>query len=145
MTLSVSSEGARAQEVARRIGPRGAHDAATRMYCGAAHPEPGNRGAIPRPFGRRAEEEELLEAQFSLENVAFAQPGLLLDVPRGENLAVKDRLFQSRTVLGKGVDDGVPPRLALRGPGRRTFLDVIRGVLDEDGHDVLAGRSHGRV
>src|SRR6476661_4139398 len=97
---------------------------------------------IPPP-GRGAEEEQLLQGQLSLEDVAFRQSPLTLQIERGDYLAMADDVPDVRGVLRDGVDDRVAERLAMVVP--RAFAQVIRGVLHEAGHHVLARRRDRRV
>ena len=53
-------------------GGRSAHDAAARVRRRPAQVEARERGAVARPAGHRSQEEQLLEAQLALEDVAFA-------------------------------------------------------------------------
>ncbi len=64
-----------------------------------------------RPAGRGTEEEQLLERQLALEDVAFGEPPLALEVEGRQDLAVQDDVLDVRRVLGDGVDDGVAERL----------------------------------
>ena len=72
-----------------------------------------DRRAVLRPVGHRPEEEQLLERELALEDVALGQADDALDVRRREHLAVEDRALQVRRVLGERVDDRVAERLAL--------------------------------
>ena len=83
------------------------------MGRGSAHVEVADRRAVLRPARGGAEEEQLLERQLALEDVAFGQPELALEVERRQDLAVQDDVLDVRRVLGDGVDDGVAERLAL--------------------------------
>src|SRR5258708_31033297 len=55
-----------------------------------------------------------------------------------------DDVLDVRRILRDGVDDRVAERLAMRVP-TAVFLQVIRRVLDETRHDVLAGRRDRRI
>ena len=106
-----------------------------------------SRTGRPEPgvAGHRAVEEELLEAELALEDVALGQAEPALDVERGEDLAVEDDVADVRGDLGDPVDDGVAERLAVVVPGPEARVELVRGVLDEAADDVLAGRRHRRV
>ena len=56
----------------------------------AAHVEVADRRAVARPARHRAQEEELLERQLALEDVAFGEAELALEVERRQHLAVQD-------------------------------------------------------
>src|SRR5947208_7415273 len=74
----------------RREPSGSAHDSAARMGRRSAHVEVLNRGAELRPARYRAQEEKLLKREFSLEDVAFTQPPLALQVERRDNLLVQN-------------------------------------------------------
>ena len=80
-----------------------------------------------------------------MEDVAFGEPVILLQVPGREDLAVQDEVLKVGDVLGQRGDDRVTEFVTLRRPGLGTVLQVVGGVLDKDGHDVLAGRGHAGV
>ena len=61
------------QDPHRRVPARRAHDAAAGMRRRAAHVEVANRRPVLRPARRRAQEEQLLERQLALKDVAFGQ------------------------------------------------------------------------
>ena len=102
-----------------------------------------NRRAVLRPSGNRPQEQQLLERQLALKDVALAQPPFALEIERSDDLAVQDQRLQIRRVLGERVDHGIAEALALVIPGRA--VQVIRRVLHEARHHVLAGRRHRRV
>ena len=66
--------------------------------------------------GAGPQEEELLERQLALEDVALGEAEVALDVERRQDLPVEDQALQVRRVLGDRVDDGVAERLALLVP-----------------------------
>src|SRR5207237_1599757 len=78
------------EDAQRRVAARSAHDAAARMRGRSAHPQIANRRRVLRPPGNRAREEQLLERQLALEDVAFREPELALEVERRQNLPVQD-------------------------------------------------------
>ena len=90
----------------------------------AAHVEAADRRAVLRPARRRPQEEELLERELALEDVALRQPEHALDVERRQHLPVQDPLADVRRVDGDRVDDGVAERLALVVPV--ALLQVVR-------------------
>src|SRR6266540_6158667 len=135
----------RPENLERGDPPVGAHDSAARMGRRTAQPEVSNGGPEPRVAGHRAVEEELLEAELALEDVALGQAKAALDVERGEHLAVEDDVANVRGDLGDPVDDGVPKRLAIVVPRTETRVEVIWRVLDEAADHVLAGRRHRRI
>src|SRR5213596_1978925 len=71
---------------------RGAHDPAARVRGRTAHPQVPQRRSVPRPSRYRSVEEELLEGELALEDVALGQPEPVLDVLGGQDLRVQDQL-----------------------------------------------------
>ena len=108
---------ARAEHLQRRDPPVGAHDPAARVGRRAAQPEVADRRPEARLAGHRPVEEELLERQLALEDVALGQARRPLDVERRLDLAVEDDVADVRRELGDPVDDRVAERLALVVPG----------------------------
>ena len=108
----------------------------------AAHVEVLDRRPVLGPSRHGPQEEELLESQLALEDVAFREPEVALEVERREDLPVLDDVLDVRRVLGDRVDDRVAEGLALLVP---VALEVVGRVLHEARHDVLAGRSEGGV
>ena len=103
-----------------------------------------HRRLVLRPAGRGAQEEQLLERQLALEDVAFRQAEVALDVERRQHLPVQDDVLDVRRVLRDRVDDRVAERLAVLVPAA-LFLQVIRRVLHEARHHVLARRRDRRI
>src|SRR5689334_5306501 len=130
------------QDLLRGVLAVGAHDPAARVRRGAAHVEAADGRAVLRPPGSGAEEEELLERQLALEDVALGQAELALDVERREDLPVLDDALDVRRVLRDRVDDRVAERVAFLVP---VALQVVGRVLDEARHDVLARRRERRI
>src|SRR5687768_6157456 len=102
----------------------------------SAHVEPADRRAIAGPAWRGAQEEELLQRQLALEDVAFTQPELAFDIERREHLPMQDAVAQVGRELRDCLHHGVPKRFTLVVPGGS--LQVVWGVLHEARHDVLA-------
>src|SRR5689334_19606873 len=123
----------------------GAHDPATRMGRRPAQPQVADRRPEPGIARDGAVEEELLQRELALEDVAFGQPGGAFDVERGLDVAVEDDVVDVRRELGDPVDDRVAERLALVVPRAELRSELVRRVLDEAADDVLAGRRHRRV
>src|SRR5215210_5968592 len=81
-----SSRASLLKNAKRSVSSWRTHDAAARMGRRAAHVEALYRRLVLRPAGRGAEEKELLERQFTLEDVPFGQTEVPLDVERREDL-----------------------------------------------------------
>src|SRR5438093_1186559 len=145
MLSPLPSEGAGAENLPRRVGTGSTHDAAPGMNGGAAHPEVPDGGPIPGPARRRAQKENLLQAQLPLEDVPFTQARDLLDVPGGQYLTMEDGVPEGRTVLCQGVDDGVPEGFPLGWPRRGPFPQMVGSILHEDGHYMLSRGRDRRV
>src|ERR1043166_817314 len=118
------------QNLQRRVAARSAHDAAAGVGGRAAHVEVSNRRAVLRPAGRGAEEEELFEREFALEDVALGETELAFEVERRQHLPVQDDVTYVRRMLGDGVNDGVAELLAPLVPV--AFFQMIRRVLHEE-------------
>src|SRR3989304_4703264 len=121
----------------------GAHDPAARVGRGAAQPEIADGRPEAGVAGHRSAEEELLESQLALEDVALGQADDALHVERRVHLAPDDDLPDVRRPLGDGVDDRVAEGFALVVPGAQARVQPVRRVLHEAADDVLAGRRHG--
>src|SRR6185295_12096376 len=102
----------------------------------AAHVETVDRRLVLRPSWSRTQEEQLLQCQLALEDIAFRQSPLALEIQRRHHLTMQDGVAHVGRVLGKGVDDDVAEGLALGVP--RAVDQMIRSVLHEAGHHVLA-------
>ena len=99
------------QVLERGDAARGAHEAAAGMGRRAAHPQAVHRRAVAGPAGHGPVEEELLERQLALEDVALGEADPLLDVERREHLLADDQVADVRSPLGQRVDHGVAERL----------------------------------
>src|SRR4029450_3457970 len=89
------------------------------------------------------EKKRLTDVWLALEDFAFRQTELALEIERREHLPVKDAVLETRCVLGDGVHNNISERVAAIVPGAR--LQVERRVLDEAGHDMLSGGRHGWI
>ena len=99
--------------VGAALRPGRSHDSAAGMRSRSAHVEALHRRSVLRPTGRRAEEEQLLERQLTLEDVALGKAEGPFDVERRQDLAMEDDVLDVRRVLRDGVDHGVAERLAM--------------------------------
>ena len=106
----------------------------------AALPESAKGRAILGPLRHRPEEEQLVQRQFSLEDVPLAQARDALDVRRRQHLLAHDQRLDVRRVARQRLDHRVAERVALRVVPAAG--DVVWRVLDEDAHHVLARRRH---
>src|SRR4029078_734940 len=121
---------------------RRAHDAAAGVSAGAALPVAFDRRAGLCRLRRRSQEEELVWGELALEDVPLGETGDPLDVGGRQHLTVQDQRFDVRRVARHGLHHRVAERLALRVvPAPR---HVVRRVLYENAHDMVAGRRHPR-
>src|SRR5260370_15780973 len=79
---------------------RRAHNSAARMRRRATDVEVLDRRPEPRPPCNVTEEKQLLQREFTLKNVAFAEAELSLEIKRGDHLFVQDDVFDIGSVLG---------------------------------------------
>ena len=99
-----------------------------------------DRGAVLVPAGRRPEEVHLRRQELAGEDVALAEADDALDVERGDHFAMQHQIAEAgEERLDRGLH-GVAEVLPLGVPV--TALQLIRCVLDEARHHVLAGRGH---
>src|SRR5207249_5535497 len=117
------------QDSERSIPPRRPHDSATRMRGGSAHPQIPNRRVVLRPARDRPREEQLLQRQLALKDVALCQSEIALEIQRRENLTMPNDVANIRRVLRNRVDDRVAERFAPLVP--RARRERVRRVLHE--------------
>src|SRR5687768_8810389 len=86
------------QNFARCIGARGRHYAAARVRAGAAHIKAADRPAILRVTGERPVEQQLIQRELALENVALGEPHFVLELTRRAHLDVPDEILEVRAV-----------------------------------------------
>src|SRR5208282_3928346 len=70
-----------------------AHDAAAGVGGRSAHIQVLDGRAELRPSRNRAQEKQLFERKFALEDVAFAQSPFAFEVERGDDLAMQNDVF----------------------------------------------------
>src|SRR4051812_34729628 len=105
------------------------------MRAGPAEIELANGGTIACPASQRAEEEQLVEAEIAMKNVAARETVLTFHVQGGEHLALHNGRADVRRIRRQRVD-------AVIG---EAFLEIVPGalaqrvgrILHEDRHDVL--------
>src|SRR3546814_10442488 len=81
----------------------------------------------------------------ALEDVAFGEADLALDIPGRAHLLVQDEVAEVGAVAGDLGDDGLRQSLARRPIPRLAGGQLVGRVLHEDRHHVLAGRCHGGI
>ena len=86
---------------------RSRHDSAAGVRAGTAHVEILNRSAVFCPTGHRTKEKKLIQSQFALKNISFRKAKFLLQVPRGNDLTVKDDVFQIGCIFTQRIDDRI--------------------------------------
>src|SRR4029079_3117106 len=87
---------------------RGAHNSAAGVSCRATHVEVAHGCSILRPARSGSKEEELLERQFTLKDVALAQAEHGLDIQRRQYLAMKNQASQIGREFGNRVHHRIP-------------------------------------
>lgn len=135
----------RTAEIAKKglgaVPPRCAHDATSRMRSRGAHVERVDRAPVIRVIRHRTGEGELVEGHGAVEDVSFMQCKDALEVERGERVGADDGGGETRAVLLDDSEDSLHEGLFERRvcPAAVLRIDVVRRVLDEELHNVLAG------
>ena len=104
------------QDLQRGQAARSTHDAASGMSGRAAHPQVLDRRLVLRPARHRTQEEQLLQRQLALEDIAFGQSPLAFQIKRRYDLPPDDDVLQIRRIFRDGVDDVVAEGFALLVP-----------------------------
>src|ERR1039458_2070500 len=91
---------------------------------------------VARPVEQRAHGEELIESEFSVEDLASSEAVRFLEVFGRDDLVAEDGLGQIRRILGDGFHNRFTERLALSFPV--AVLQIIGGVLHVDRHHLLS-------
>src|SRR4051794_18085515 len=99
------------------------HDAAAPVRCRSAQKEVAHWRPVMRPSRGGTKEQQLLERQFSLEDISLCEAERPLDIQRGEDLPVKNQIPDAGGVLRDRTDDGIAERFTALVP--RTFDQVI--------------------
>ena len=86
----------------------------------------------------RGQEEKLLQREFTLEDVAFAQSPLAFEIKWSDDLPVKNDVFDVGCILGNRVDDRIAEGFFLIIPVQ-TGAQFVGRILDEAGEHVFAG------
>src|ERR1700733_3776244 len=114
-----------------------AHDSAPGMSGRTTYIKILNGRAEARIAWRGTQEEKLLQREFTLENVAFAQSPLTFEIKRSDDLPVQDDVFDVRRILGNRVDDSIAEGFLLIIPVQAGAQFVGR-ILHEAGEHVFA-------
>src|SRR5258705_7389729 len=88
-----------AQDFGCSVATGGAHDATARMSRGAANIETANRRAVLRIARHRAVEQQLIERQLALENVALGQSDLGFELAWRAYLHMDDAVAEARRIV----------------------------------------------
>src|SRR5450432_3453125 len=97
------------------------------MRARAAEIESADRRAILRPAGYRAHEEELLEVELTVKDVAFGEAVGALEIERGEDLAGDDGAGDVGRVFGDLFYHTMAEQLAILVPV--AFTQTVGNVL----------------
>src|SRR6185369_13043815 len=89
------------------------------------------------PSRRGSQKEELFERQLSLKNISFRQTKIAFKIEWSQNLSIANQLLDVGRVFSNRVHHRVAKLFAFLVPA--SFLQVVRGVLHEARHHVLAG------
>src|SRR5438128_160383 len=81
------------------VAARRAHDAAAGVRRRSSQIQPVDWRRVSGGAGRRPQEEQLLERQLPLKDVAFGQAELAFQIDGREYLAVQNQRFQVRSVF----------------------------------------------
>ena len=108
------------------------------MRAGAAQIQAADGRPVARPARHRAHREHLVQAHLAVEDVAAGDAEAALQVERRQHLPVLDDGADVGRVLLDQRDHAVAERLAQFVPG--ALAQRVGRVLQEDAHDVLAGR-----
>ena len=81
----------------------------------------------------------MFQRQFALKNISFRQSKLAFEIERRQDLSMQDDVFDVRRVLGNRINDGIAKFFSFVVP--ISFLQIVRSVLHEARHHVLARRS----
>ena len=124
-----------------RVGAGRCHYTTTGMSRRATQVHAANGAAVLSVTGKWPIEQQLVEGEFALEDIALCEPHLSLDFRRRAGFAVEYQVPEIRAVGGDLVNHRLfEPGLVLWGP--IPALDFRRGVLDEHGHHMFPGWSH---
>src|SRR5580700_1904561 len=86
---------------------RCAHDSSAGMSGRTTHIKILNGRAEARIAWRGTQEEKLLQREFALENVAFAQSPLAFEIKWSDSLPVENDVFDVGRILRNRVDDSI--------------------------------------
>ena len=131
-----------AKEGLGAVPPRCAHDAAARMRPSGAHVERVDRTPVIHVPRHRAGDGELVEGHGAVKDVPFVQRKDALEIERRQRIGANDGGCEARAVLLDDCEYALDKGLfkcRVR-PGAVLRIDVVRGVLNEELHDVLAMR-----
>ena len=128
------------QNFLRRQHACRAHHAAAGVCAACAEVVAFERGAEVCPLRRGTQEEDLVQQQFAVEDVAARDARDGFDVLRRDDLHADDGFADVRRVLLDGRDDRFAEFVALRVVP--AAFEIVRRVLHEARHHVLSGRRH---
>src|ERR1700690_2756468 len=112
------------------------HPAAGVRTC-AAEVEAAYGCSILRPARNGTHEKKLFEREVAVKNISLGEAVGALEIERREHLPRENRFRNVGCVVANFSDDAIAEQLALFIP--RSLPQLVGNVLDEGGHDVLAG------
>src|SRR5207244_7768247 len=113
------------------------HNAAARVRCRTAEIQALDGSAVLGARGHGTHKKQLVEREFALKDIPFRQAELALEIQWRQHLAADDQVLKIGSILSNGTDDVIAEIFPLLVPG--AFLQVVRRILDEAGHHMLAG------
>src|SRR5208282_388842 len=129
--------------LARGVSAGAAGEARSRMRSTAAQIQAVDRCLVACPVEQGAHSEELIEREFTVEDMAAGEPVGFFEIPGRDDLPVQDGLRQIRRVLRDGVHHGFAECGALALPV--AVFQFIGRVLHVDGHHMLPSRRERRM
>jgi hypothetical protein len=121
----------------RRNVTRGPRNPAARVRAGATQVQAINRCFVPCPACHRAHDEQLVQADIAVEDVAFGDAEAAFQVERGNHIPAHNRCRYIRCVFSDDFNHAVTESFALFIPGAAG--QVVRHILHKAGEDVVAG------
>src|SRR5579859_3435373 len=115
-----------AENLARRVAPGHAADAASRMSAGTTLVQSLDRGTIIGPVRRRPGPEQLIELQLAVKDVSLRRADDRLDIGRRQHLHADDAAREAGRSLIEDAERALHQILLARAPV--SFSQVIRRV-----------------
>src|SRR5829696_720392 len=121
------------QYLARSVRARRRHDPAPGMRARATHVESAYRAPILRVAGKRPVEQQLIQRQLALENIALGQTYFVFQLARRAHLDVANQLLEVRAVPRDLIQNRLFESVAIP-VGPVAAVDLWRHILHEYRH-----------